>query len=300
MLTTRDYQDPNWGRCLALTNNLVELVVPFQFGPRIIRYAFRDGKNHFAEFPAQRAEPDPSKWHSYGGHRLWHGPEDIRRTYLPDNTPISLEYTDSVLLARQAIEPETRLQKEIEIQLDPASTQARIIHRIRNHGLFEVRLALWAISVMAPGGRAILPLPARGSHEGNLLAQASLNLWAYTDLADPRWRFTTEHITFQQEPSNSTPQKIGLSRSGGWLAYLSSTNQAFVKKCAFVENQPYPDQNSSLEVYADHKCLELESLSPLTSLPPGASAELIEDWLLIQDLDPSLAEIQLTQQLTTP
>lgn len=300
MLNTREFEHPAWGHCLEMANNLVELVLPFQLGPRIIRYAYRDGKNQFAEFPAQRADPDQAKWHSFGGHRLWHGPEDIRRTYLPDNTPVSLEVSDSGLLARQAIEPQTQLQKEMEIQLDPTSTQVRIIHRIRNHGLFEIRPALWAISVMAPGGRAILPLPPRGVHDGNLQAQTSINLWAYTDLADPRWRFTTEYVTFQQDPSNSTAQKIGISRSAGWLAYLNSTHQAFVKKSAFVENQVYPDQNSSLEIYADHKCLELESLSPLTTIQPGASAELVEDWLLVQDLDPAMAEIQLIQHLAMP
>ena len=296
MLKSHEFEDQNWGHCLALTNDQVELMIPFEFGPRILRYAIPGGTNPFAEFPAQRANSDQTKWHSYGGHRLWHAPEDIRRSYLPDNTPVTLEYFDSTLLARQAIEPETHLQKEMEIHLDPDNAQARIIHRIRNHSLFEIRLSLWAITVMQPGGRALLPLPPRGSHDGNLQAQTSLNLWAYTDLTDPRWRFGKSCISFDQDPSNSTAQKIGISRHGGWLAYLNA-RQAFVKKCVFVENQPYPDQNSSLEIYADHKCVELESLSPLTSLQPGASAELIEDWLLIQNIEPASAEAQITQYL---
>ena len=297
MLNIREFEDQAWGHCLTLSNDLVELLLPFEFGPRVLRFAFREGPNHFGEFPAQRADPDQARWHSYGGHRLWHGPEDLRRTYLPDNGPISLGFSDGLLLARQAIEPPTQLQKEIEIQLEPDAASARVTHRIHNHGLFEVRLAVWAISVMAPGGRAILPLPPRGPHTGNLQAQTSLNLWAYTNLADPRWHFSDEYLAFQQDPTNTTPQKIGLARSAGWLAHINN-EQVFVKQSAFVEDQPYPDQNSSLEIYADHKCVELESLSPLTVIQPVACAELQETWQLFPNI--TSAQIQFPVPSTVP
>jgi hypothetical protein len=296
MIETKEFSDGNWGHCLSLKNDLVELFIPFEFGPRVIRYAFRAGKNHFAEFPAHKADPDKGKWHSFGGHRLWHGPEDIVRTYLPDNTPVCIEVSNSVVTIQQETEAPTLLQKEMEVRLDPTGTHVRVIHRIRNHNLFETHLAVWAVSVMATEGRAILPLPARGAHDENLKAQTSLNLWAYTNLGDPRWEFGQKYITFRQDPANSDPQKIGLSRSGGWLAYLNA-GQAFVKRCAYVEDQPYPDEGSAFEVYADHKCVELESLSPLTAIEPGGCAELVEDWVLIQGIDVNAGEKELDQRL---
>lgn len=296
MIKTNEFSDGNWGHCLSLKNDLVELTIPFEFGPRVIHYAFRDEKNHFAEFPAQKADPDKGEWHSFGGHRLWHGPEDLVRTYLPDNDPVKIDCSDSAVLIQQKIEARTQLQKEMEVRLDPATTHVQLIHRIRNHNLFEIRLAVWAVSVMATQGRAILPLPPRGSHDEDRLAQTSLNLWAYTNLKDARWQFGQKHITFTQDPANSDPQKIGLSRSGGWLAYLNH-NQAFVKKCAYRENQPYPDEGSAFEVYADHQCVELESLSPLTTIQPGSYAELIEDWVLLKGIDVNAAENELDQRL---
>ncbi len=296
MIEQHEYSDSAWGRCIALRNELVELVIPLEIGPRVIRYGFRDGKNQFAEFPAQKADPDLGKWHSFGGHRLWHGPEDIVRTYLPDNDPVRIEASDSAIIIQQKLETPTLLQKEMEIHLDPNSTHVQIIHRILNQSLFEVQLAVWAVSVMDTGGRAILPLPARGGHDENLRAQTSLNLWAYTDLQDPRWQFGQKYITFQQNPANSLPQKIGLSRSAGWLAYLNG-GQAFLKKCGYVENWAYPDEGSALEIYADHKCVELESLSPLTTIEPGGCAELVEDWYLLKGIEMDADENALDQIL---
>ncbi len=297
MIKTNDFSSADWGHCLLLKNDQVELVFPYEFGPRMIHYAFLGEKNHFAEFPSQKNDQDREKWHSYGGHRLWHGPEDIVRTYIPDNVPISIEISDATILLQQQIEARTQLQKEMEVRLDPSSAHVQITHRIRNHNLFEIRLAVWAVSVMATHGRAILPLPPRGTHDGDLRAQTSLNLWAYTNLKDVRWQFGQKHITFRQDPANSDPQKIGISRSGGWLAYLNA-DQAFVKKCAYVENQAYPDENSAFEIYADHKCVELESFSPLTTIEPGGCAELIEEWVLLKGIDMNAPENELEQRLS--
>ena len=189
MIGMNEFNDGSWGHCLSLKNDQVELVIPYEFGPRVIYYGFRGEKNHFAEFPAQKIDPDQGKWHSYGGHRLWHGPEDLIRTYLPDDDPVKVDCSNSAVLIQQKIEAPTRLQKEMEVRLDPANSHVQLIHRIHNHNLFDVRLTVWAVSVMATQGRAILPLPPRGSHDEDRRAQTSINLWAYTNLKDSRWQF---------------------------------------------------------------------------------------------------------------
>ena len=296
MIETNEFSDSKWGQCLALKNDQVELLIPFEFGPRMMHYAYIDEKNCFAEFPGHKTDPDQGKWHSYGGHRLWHGPEDIVRTYVPDNDPVTVKSSGAAVLVQQKIEIPTRLQKEMEVHLDPTGSHVQVTHRIRNHNLFDVRLALWAVSVMAAQGLAVIPLPPRGSHAENLLAQTSLNLWAYTDLKAPHWQFGQKYITFKQQPSISNAQKIGISRSGGWLAYINS-QQTFVKKCSYMENQAYPDQGSAFEIYGDHKCVELESLSPLTVLEPGGCAELVEDWYLFKGINTNAVEADFDQSL---
>ena len=296
MIEMNEFSDSNWGHCLALKNDRVELLIPFEFGPRVIRYAFIGEKNCFAEFPAHKTDPNQEKWHSYGGHRLWHGPEDIVRTYVPDNDPVRIESSPTGILIHQRIEPPTQLQKEMELRLDPSGTHVQVTHRIHNHNLFGVRLAVWAISVMAALGRAIIPLPPRGSHAENLQAQTSLNLWAYTDLKDARWQFGQMYISLQQDPGSSEAQKIGIARSGGWLAYLNE-NRAFLKKCDYVKNQAYPDEGSAFEIYTDNKIMEIESLSPLTTIEPGGCAELVENWYLFKGIGVNATESELDQKL---
>ncbi|MEI7844843.1 MAG: hypothetical protein WCK35_03470 [Chloroflexota bacterium] len=297
MINLNEFSEHSWGHCLSIKNELVELVIPFEFGPRLIRYASIGEKNQFAEFPAHKLDLNRKEWHSYGGHRLWHGPEVFARTYLPDNDPVKIEQTNNSVLIQQTMEAPTQLQKEIEVRLDPLNTHVQVTHRIRNHSLFDIRLALWAVSVMATQGKAILPLPPRGSHDDNLQAQTSLNLWAYTDMKDTRWNFGPKLITFKQDPSKPNPQKIGISRSRGWLAYILA-DQAFIKKSCFIENQAYPDENSALEIYADHKCVELETLSPVTTIEPGDYAELVEDWYLFKGFDANASDNDLDKQLS--
>ena len=298
-MQTHEFTDQNWGHCLAIKNDSVELTLPFELGPRILRYAFIGEKSLFAEFPAQKADPNTEKWHSFGGHRLWHGPEDIVRTYMPDNDPVHIELRPASVLVQQNIEPRTQLQKEMEVCLGSTGTHVQVTHRIRNHSLFDVRLALWGITVMTTGGRAVLPLPPRGSHADHLQAQTSLNLWAYTNLRDPRWHLGERLITLQQDPANTEAQKIGLSRSDGWLAYLKG-ERAFINQTHFREGQSYPDEGSSAELYVDQKILEMESLSPLTTIKPGDFAELVEDWYLIKGINPDAREEDLYPTLSSP
>jgi hypothetical protein len=287
--------DKAWGDCIALQNDQVELLIPLSVGPRIVRYAFRGGINPFNEYPFQLKETNREKWYSYGGHRLWHAPEDAVRTYIPDNEPIRVETCGEALRLVQKIEPITQIQKEMDVTLDSSGSHVRVVHHMRNHSLWDIRLALWAVSVMAPGGKAILPLPPRGGHESNLLAQTSLNLWAYTDMQDPRWTFGQKFITLRQDPESASAQKMGIAQSGGWVAYVNH-GQAFITRSKYQPDQVYPDRGSHFELYTDKKCTEVEALSPFVTLAPGSAAEFVEDWNLIDQVGECGTEEEIERQ----
>ena len=80
-----DYQG---GEAIALATKNLELVVTTSVGPRVVEIRSKQGKagNLFIQFPA-----DAPRAHGFavrGGHRLWHSPEDIVRTYQPDDEPL--------------------------------------------------------------------------------------------------------------------------------------------------------------------------------------------------------------------
>ncbi len=65
----------------------------------------------------------------------------------------------------------------------------------------------------------------------------------------------------------------------------------------YAEGQPYLDEGSASEVYADAKILEMESLSPMTAIQPGSFAELVEDWSIISDISTEAGEAELDAKL---
>ena len=270
-----------WPNCLRLTNEQIEVIITTDVGPRVARLGFTGQENEFKEFPDQVGKTGGDAWLSYGGHRLWHAPEHNQRTYYPDNFTVGYQLHKDFLRLIQPVEPTTGIQKEIDIHLSTHKNHVRLIHRLRNTNLWAVELAVWALSVMETGGKAILPLPPRGSHGETLLPSNSLTLWPYTDLADPRWKFGTKYIMLQQDPKVSKPQKIGASVPDGWIAYARS-GHLFVKKIQYIQGANYPDFGCSMETFTNNQFLEVESLSPLVKIEPGMDVEHIEDWYLFK------------------
>ena len=148
-----------WPNCYRVSNGVVELVATTDVGPRIIRFGFVGGANLFFVREDFAGQTGGAEWKNYGGHRLWHAPEDKVRTYEPDNSAITAREVPNGLVLSSPVEARSGMQKEIEVTLDPATSEVHLVHRLRNAGPWPVECAAWAISVMAPGGFAIAPMP---------------------------------------------------------------------------------------------------------------------------------------------
>ncbi len=283
-------------RCARLTRDALELIVTLDVGPRIIRLGFVDGPNEFCEYEEWWGKTGGDEWRNYGGHRLWHAPEVRPRTYAPDNEPVTLHETPEGVVVTQPVEPLTGIQKEIVISFPALENTVRVTHRLRNLGLWAVELAPWALSVMAPGGTAIIPLPERGPHGVNLLPANVLALWKYTDLSDPRWTLGRRFILLRQDPQATTPQKIGALVVDGWAAYARA-GHVFVKRFSYDPQATYPDFGVNAEFFTNARMLEVESLGPLVRLSPGAEVSHVETWLLLQDVPELHSEVEVEQQL---
>ena len=104
--------------CVSLQNGSLELLVTKSVGPRVLSLQLAGGENLMAELPDFVTDcPGTGTFHFYGGHRLWHAPEEPSRTYLPDDEPVEISPLENGLKATQQTESKTGLQKSIE---DPA------------------------------------------------------------------------------------------------------------------------------------------------------------------------------------
>jgi hypothetical protein len=275
----QNFQYGGWPHCVRLSNGTVELVATTDVGPRIIRFGFVGGPNVFREWPDQLGKTGGAQWRIYGGHRLWHAPENQPRTYAPDNSPIAAIWDGTTLTLTEPAEPSTGIQKAMEITLDPATAHVRVVHRLTNKNVWGVELAPWAISAMPAGGRAIFPQEPKQSHGKTLLPVRTITLWAYTDMQDPRWSWGTRYIQLRCEADRPAAQKGGVRNTLGWAAYAEN-GQLFLDRFGFQPHARYPDLGCNVESYTSGDMLELETLGPLTRVPPNGSVAHTEQWFL--------------------
>jgi hypothetical protein len=286
-----------WPNCYRITNGEVELIVTGDIGPRIMRFGFVGGQNLFKEYEEQLGGTGEKEWQLRGGHRIWAAPEDAKRTYALDNSPVKIEVSNGFLTATADVEADSGLQKQIEIHLAGSGTGVTVIHRLKNTLSWPVELAPWALTMMTPGGMGITAHPPRATHQEVLLPTHPLVMWAFTDLSDPRWKFTKKYLLLKQDPTNREPQKIGHFNPDTWGAYLLGT-ELFLKRYTPEPGKIFPDFGCSFEVFSRNDILELETLGPLQKVEPGASAVHVETWSLHRGVAiPEFTDAEIDQAL---
>jgi hypothetical protein len=269
-----------WPNCYRISNDDVDLIVTGDVGPRVIRFGFVGGQNLFKEFAGQMGGRGEANWQPRGGHRIWMAPEKVPETYALDNAPVAIEVAGDTLTATQPVEPETGLEKQIAVTLAASGSGVTVVHRLRNTGDTPCELAPWALTMMAPGGHGITGFPPRGTHPEDLAPTNPLVMWAFSNLADPRWTFTRKYLVLRNDPANTgQPQKLGHFNEDTWGAYLLNSD-LFIKRVTADPARRYADMGASYETFTNPDFLELETLGPLDTLAPGASVEHVERWTL--------------------
>ncbi len=277
-VTVERIEYAGWPECYRMSNGEAELVVTADVGPRIIRYAFVGGRNLFVELEEDLGRTGGDGWRLYGGSRLWVAPEDAVYSYAADNEPVEVEIHGNRLSAQAPVE-NTGFQKRIEVELAESGTGATVRYVLANRTIFPLRIATWVLTMMAPGGVGITTLPPRGTHPEVLAPTNPLIVFAFTNMADPRWSWMEKYILLRQDPANSDPEKIGLFNPATRGAYLLD-GELFVKKFAASPDEEYPDMGSSFETFTNERFLELETLGPMRALQPGESVDHVETWSL--------------------
>jgi hypothetical protein len=265
-----------WDRCARFINGDIELLVTLEVGPRIIRFGKFDGPNELKQFEKHSGLTGGDEYRSYGGHRLWIAPEEVPKTYQPDNLPVEVSEVGESTSFRSA--PDAyHLQKEIRVR--PFHGGFRIDHYIHNRGLYAIELAPWALTVMAVGGTCYVPQPEFAPHGSNLLPARPIVLWPYTNMADSRYTWGEEMILLRQ--TDGGPTKFGAMVDQGYAAYANHGN-VFVKRFDAYKDETYPDFHVNFEAFTRHDMLEVETLGPLETVSPGTAAIHSESWYLLE------------------
>jgi hypothetical protein len=274
--------------CFQLTNRTLTIHALKNAGPRIVGLQINGGKNLLAELP------DSVKAGDYilrGGQRVWHGPEDIIRSYQPDGEPVEAIWEGGVLTLVQQPEALTGIQKTISIQEGKSPKELIVDHTLTNRNLWSVNFTVWPICQARSGGFAILPLSRENT---GLLPNRRVVFWPYADLRSPNLVIGNEYIFVKAAFQPGDRTKVGWLNDRGWMGY-SLDRTLFIKKAEFIPGGDYIDLGCSMECYCDVNCIELETTSPLMEVAPGGCAKQTETWAVYPDVDLEMTESSINQ-----
>lgn len=283
-----------WDRCAKLSAGELELIVTLDVGPRVLFLGHRGGPNQFLVYDKSRGLTGGDEHRGYGGHRLWTAPEDLVRTYEPDNDPVETRQEGEWFVFAKPLGP-TKLLREIWIKPDAANERFLVRHRVKNEGAESHTIAAWGITVCPPGGTCLFPMPPHKDHPAALLPGAPLAIWSYTKLNDPRYTWGARVSRLAQDSAKG-PTKVGLRVPQGWAAYGRDGN-LFLKRFALDDEATYPDYNVNFETFTRHDMLEVETLGPLVTLGPGDETGHAETWYVVKDFGLDANEESLADRI---
>jgi len=269
--------------CIQLSNSSLTLHALKNAGPRITGLQINGGANLFAELP------DTLKAGDYtlrGGQRVWHGPEDINRSYQADGETVKVEWKDGMLSLIQNTEALTGIQKTMTVKEGSTPNELIVDHILTNNNLWPVKFTVWPICQARSGGFAILPLSRKGT---GLLPNRRVVFWPYANLRSENLVLGNEFIFVKATFNGSDRTKVGWLNDRGWMGYYIDRT-LFIKKAEFISGGDYIDLGCSMECYCDMNCIELETTSPLTEVQPGGSARQTETWQVFPEVDLQMTE----------
>lgn len=284
MINITEVTDKQFGKFLKIENGKVELMVTLDFGPRIIYCSLCGHENMLYQDPEHKPlgevypEYGGDVHKLYGGHRLWTSPEILPRCYHPDNEPVVYEKTSEGVIFVAPIEKHSGLQKSIMVSMSDVESSIQIMHKITNRSLWELEVAPWAITMLAAGGIATIPISGLDT---GVLPNRRIALWDYTNLADPRLKLGRDYILLSQMPDAKDAFKMGLFNHSGMAAYFNK-GQVFIKYFDVIDGL-FTDFGCNYEVYTNEHCLESETLGRLQMLAAGESVHHMEVWQLFKE-----------------
>ena len=265
--------------CVRLSDQTIEIVVSTVFGPRIIGAGFAGGQNFMKLFSGQIENYQKNEWQSYGGHRFWVAPEVYPRTYVIDNQPVACSFSEDGIILTPCNETDNGIQRQLKISL--ADGKVMVDHILKNTGRWTIEAAAWGITVLAAGGKAVIPqepyAPGGTGPDGKLQPVRPVSLWSYTDMSDARLHWGSRFIEVDENGGSGKPLKIGTYTSSGLAAYQLN-NEYFVKFFPALEGSRYPDFGCNCEIYTEKGMCEVESLSPLYRIEPEETVIHREEW----------------------
>ena len=279
----KEIQFENYGKCLQISNGLIDAVITIDFGPRIVRLGpcgcenllFSDTERKYVmRGKSEESLMKSNAFYYYGGHRAALMPCKPDQTFYPDNYPVVYSIlSDGVLFTSQK-QKSSDMKLEFEVVMGKDATDIMVVHTAENCSKKVQTHGIAAATMISENGTAVLPQSCEDHIK--LIPNRMIALWPGTVLSDPRISQNNKYIFLSREPQNSAPLKIGINNTSGWGAYIGK-KYAIVKRYVHTPQAAYPDFGCSFEAEITADYAELTSLSPIYRIEPGEIIKHVEN-----------------------
>lgn len=276
-----------YGRCVSISNGVIEALVTVDLGPRVISFGFVGGKNFMAS-DRKAFAPKQDKaytdfwgegraWENLGGHRIWLSPESYPETYLPDDRKVDYTVTEHGAIFTPEADTQVGVIKTMELKMDSDDANMQVIMKVKNIADKPQDFAIWALSVCDKGGTLIVPM---NTNDTGLLSNRIISVWPYTDMSNDRIYWGNKYVTVRQDEKAEKPIKLGFDLNCGTAYYVLGEDILCKKYDTNHPNGNYPDGGCSFETYTNDVMLEFETLGELKTVASGETSEHTELWSL--------------------
>lgn len=288
MITVKEIANfKDYGKCVSISNGVIEALVTIDLGPRIISFGFKNGQNFMSD---TRSDYTPltdkaytdlfgenKGWENFGGHRIWVSPESYPETYTPDDCPVDYTITDKGAIFTPVPDTPVGICKTLEIVMDDDDANIQVKMSVKNISGKEKEFAIWALSVCGKDGTLIVPM---NTNDTGLLPNRQITVWPYTDMRDGRIYWGKKYITVKQDRNATCPVKLGFDLNCGTAYYVKGEDILYKRYSTNHPDGVYPDGGCSFETYTNDVMLEFETLGELKKVAADETVEHTEYWSL--------------------
>ena len=290
-------------KALRMANGLVVVVAVPEIGGRIMEYKLNghpflwtNPEEYGRTYPAPKTESERT-WHNFGGYKVWPAPQS---EWGGPGDPVGSELdggkwtgeivkqtgqVGEITLTSPPDPAVTGLQVTRTVKLFAGTTRVEVGETFANVSDRDIEWSVWDVTQVPGSLRADVEV----SNESRIyfpLNPKSKFETGYTHLIDSPegdGQFSVmDDLGLMRVSYEKRLGKVGADSFAGWIAHTDEIhNMAYIKRFDPAKLRDYPDKGSVVEVYTSDSLsyMEVEVLSPLMKLKPGAEETVTRDWL---------------------
>ncbi|MEZ4819452.1 MAG: DUF4380 domain-containing protein [Bdellovibrionota bacterium] len=233
------------------------------------------------EYTSALAEKCNDAFALWGGDKTWIAPQNQWNMGKPYQDLDSKPYTFKIntsdahtnIVLTSPLCSETGLIVTRTFTLHENSSQWQVTHSLTNQGQQHIKKSLWDVTMLCQPAHVFIPIQKESIHPDGL--RTFTHEGSSTQLRSRVCQWHKNMVTVDcQKPSTF---KFGSDDPGSWIVAKLENQIMLGKKFLCNEGTIYPD-HCSIEVYNSEKYpyCELELLTPMVDLAPGASHQVHE------------------------